>query len=109
MIEPKEVSDVMMAFPANVIGEGYLPAEEDIPKEFWGGNEWSDMAQKWFMGVLSDPGLISKEGIDAQLAGRHCQAVLGSYEPKHEHKIAGVGYLMSEFFEKVGSLGEATG
>jgi len=36
--------------------------------------------------------------IDSQLAWRHIMTCLKSFEPKHEHKMAGVGYLLSLWF-----------
>lgn len=39
--------------------------------------------------------------IGTQKVHRHISACLGSYEPKHEHKIAGVAYLLSLWFEPV--------
>ena len=40
-----------------------------------------------------------KQGISLSLALRHLGACLSSWEPKHEHKTAGVAYLMSLWFE----------
>jgi hypothetical protein len=40
-----------------------------------------------------------KDGIDRRAAFRHISACLGSYDPSHEHKIAGVGYLISLWFK----------
>lgn len=100
-MEPKEVSDALMAYPAVVVGK-YLPMQEDIPKEFWRDNEWTSLAHDWFFGkIKEDSKFYPKEGIDAEKAFRHCNCILRSYQPKHEHKIAGVAYLMSQFFEKV--------
>jgi hypothetical protein len=42
---------------------------------------------------------VVREGVDAKAAWRHCAALLRSFEPKHEHKEAGVAYLMSQYFE----------
>lgn len=41
----------------------------------------------------------TKDGIDPAKAKRHLMAVLGSFEPKHEHKEAGAGWLMSMWYE----------
>lgn len=98
-IEPKEVDRVMMAFPANVIGD-YLPKMEDIPEEYtkgWTSNSACQFASKLMMGGLPEGklGFAPVDGIDPNMAWRHINACLGSYQPKHEHKIAGVGYLIS--------------
>jgi hypothetical protein len=100
-VKPVEVDDVTMAFPANVIGK-YLPVNKDIPQEFWRGNKWTDIANQWFCeGLPKSVEFHAKSGINAESAFRHCKAIMGSFEPQHEHKIAGVGYLLSEFFEKI--------
>jgi hypothetical protein len=102
MLEPKDVDDATMAFPAQVVGT-YLPKEEDIPEEFWNrGNEWTEIVDHWFaFGLNHEVSFHAKEGVDGEKAFRHCAAVMKSYEPKHEHKVAGVGYLLSEFFNKI--------
>jgi len=116
MISPKEVDKVLAAFPADVIGD-YLPKWEDIPEDFRKG--WNrqgspcDLASALFSGsymsgkigepvielVGRTPGFIVKEGIDAKLVWPHLQVCLRSYQPKHEHKIAGVGYLISQWIQ----------
>ena len=106
MMKPMDVDEVTMAFPAEVVGT-YLPAEKDIPEEFWDGRasppgEWTHIVNTWFTrGLNPDVKFSAKEGIDARKAFRHCAAIMGSFQPKHEHKIAGVAYLLSEFFEKI--------
>ncbi len=104
MLEPQEISDAMLAFPADV--SHLLPPIEDVPEEFHyyerrseGRSRWVAIASQWF-GPGLQGGLVPKEGIDAQTAGRHVQACLGSFQPKHEHKIAGCAYLLSLWFER---------
>ena len=36
-----------------------------------------------------------KEEFDKNEVWRHLKACMGSFQPAHEHKVAGVGYLMS--------------
>ena len=97
MIEPIEVDQVTLAFPANV-GK-FLPARDDIPEEFWQhGNPWAKLVSTWFFSGL--PRLpMFKEGVDASMAVRHLATCMGSFEPKHEHKTAGVASLMSLWCE----------
>lgn len=98
---PREVSDVMLAFPASVVGE-YLPEWNDIPEGFrksWNSSSGacglaSDIFDARFGGG-EKIGFVPMDGIDPGAAWRHIVACLGSFEPKHEHKIAGVGYLIS--------------
>lgn len=97
---PVEISDVLLAFPAHVVGS-LLPKWEDMPEEFRRqNNEWTRMADKWFCCGL-DPVPEVKEGIDPKKVWRHLKACMGSFEPAHEHKIAGVGYLMSLWLKPI--------
>jgi hypothetical protein len=100
-VRPKPVSDVMLAFPADVTE--LLPSWEAIPDEFKSGHdEWTRFASHWFgRGLAATTEFYCKEGIDGATAVRHLQAVLGSYQPKHEHKLAGVAYLSSLWFKKI--------
>lgn len=101
--KPKDVDPIMMAFPTNVVGS-LLPEWDDIPEEFrWtGDNPWCKAAQAWFFhGVAVTKSTIKpKDGVNAEKAVAHVGTCLGSFEPKHEHKIAGAGYLLSLFFDK---------
>jgi len=108
--EPVEVHPVLFAFPANVIGT-LLPRDRDIPAEFHNGGRWSELVNRWFMSTngLAPDGIRlpadveyhGKPGISAEKAWRHVDACLRSYEPKHEHKLAGVAWLIDTFFSKV--------
>ncbi len=102
---PQDVSDVLLAFPATVCGT-LLPERDSLPdlyRKNWHltSNHWCQIAEQWFYQGLTDAEWKTKEGIDLNKALRHLQACLGSFEPKHEHKIGGVGYLMSLWFEDV--------
>ena len=100
-ILPKEVSDVEIAFSSNI--DKLLPAHNEIPEEFndW-DNKWSKIASGWFYnGLDGDTEFIAKKGIDAKTAFRHVKVILGSYEPKHEHKMAGAAYLLSLWFKEI--------
>ncbi len=99
-MKPKLISDIELAFPAHVIGK-YLPVWETIPDEFRNyRSPWCHHAQAAFSGKF-DAAFTLRDGVDIKLASRHLRACLSSYEPKHEHKIAGVAYLMSLWFEIV--------
>ncbi len=77
----------------------FLPSMDSIPEEFhsW-NNPWHDLVSKWFFEGLKDKP-HAKDGIDQRKALAHIKAILGSFEPKHEHKTAGCAYLMSLWFE----------
>ena len=41
---------------------------------------------------------VAVKGVDFKQAHAHISVILGSFEPKHEHKIAGCAYLESMWF-----------
>jgi hypothetical protein len=104
-MEIQDVSDLEMAFPADV--EKLMPAWEEIPREFKysfavrGMNRWADIASDLFFHGLKGATFTPKPGIDTTKALRHIKAILGSFAPRHEHKEAAVAYLLSEWFESV--------
>ena len=98
MIEPQEVTDLDLAFPAYVMGS-LLPNWGDIPAEYKSGNRWAVLANHIFYKGGEDVAIKVKEGVDRRKAKRHLMACLGSYQPNHEHKIAGVAWLMSQWFD----------
>lgn len=100
--KPKEIDGVNAAFPTSV--DGFLPKYSEVPDEFktHHGNQWVDLANRWFFSGLPKGTVFNpKAGIDTTKALRHIKYCLGSWEPKHEHKSAGVAYLLSLWFESV--------
>lgn len=101
--KPVPVSDVEIAFPASAMelmpswdeceaGLDRLPREE---KE-----KWLDFQGSWFSkGLSADAQFSLKDGIDGNAAFRQLMVLQGSFAPKHEHKMAGVAYLASLWFE----------
>lgn len=90
-----ELNDAEVAFGRV---EGVLPDWDDIPKEFWKmHNPYCRVVSSLFFngGSLQDFGLAFKPGVDERRAMRAIKACLGSWAPKHEHKEAGVAYLLS--------------
>lgn len=105
MLPIKVVDDVTLAFPANVVRSGLLPAMEIIPEEFKRNrpNEWATLfSQLFYTGGVAgkDLYLYPKAGVDHRAAWRQVRACMGSYEPKHEHKEAGVAFMLSEWFTR---------
>ncbi len=103
MLSIPELNDVDVAFPT----APPLPAWDDIPEDFrknWHSDShpWCGITGKLFFtgGTLSDFGLTSKDGVDSDKAHRAIRACLGSFAPKYEHKIAGVAFMLSEWFDK---------
>lgn len=106
---PQDVSPVLFAFPATVIGT-LLPRWDDIPPAFkdYYRCPWNELAARWFANTSGmgspfpgDVSFYAKPGIDPGKAWRHVEACMRSFEPKHEHKMAGVSWLIDCFFEKI--------
>lgn len=98
--QPTEIDAAMAAFPAGV--RHLMPVYAEIPKQYdicgrtWGSRLFGD----WFYsGIESLDGLVAKEGIDKTKALRHIKAVMGSWEPKHEHKEAACAFLFDKWFD----------
>ena len=101
--QPKDVSEAHLVFGGNVTGE-FLPERSEIPREFFDShNKWASFVSNMFFRGWdgADPVLIRKPDVDADVAFRHIRTVVGSWEPKHENKIAGAAYLLSLWFADV--------
>lgn len=95
MLEVPETSDLDIAFG----NTDHLPSYKSIPEEFKDrGNKHYKFCSDWFFnGLVEFP--KSKEGVDVGKALRAVAAILKSWEPKHEHKMAGAAYLVSQWFD----------
>lgn len=99
-MKPQDISDATVAFPASVTH--LMPAYDKVPDEFKRGrNAWVRLMTTWFYKGLVGAKFTPKAGIDKTKALRHISAVIGSFEPKHEHKEAAVAYLLSLWFDRV--------
>jgi hypothetical protein len=100
--KPMVVSNPEMAFSAIV--SHLMPPMDSIPEDFqrFNGTKWNKIVGTWFaVGLPPSTRFVAKAGIDEDTAKRHLKTILGSFEPKHEHKEAAVAYLMSLWFEDV--------
>jgi hypothetical protein len=99
MIPVPELNDVDLAF-GNI---KHMPKYDSVPEEFHRmNNPYVRFVSEWFaLGRTKDDmdRLIAKEGVDKVKALRAIKAILGSWEPKHEHKEAGCAYLLSQWFD----------
>jgi hypothetical protein len=90
----------------------HMPKFDTLPDEFrrgWHrGNVWCDAISSWFYGgakatpdgiQIDGKAFKAKSGVDPKKALSAIKACMASWEPKHEHKIAGCGFLLSEWFE----------
>lgn len=78
--------------------EGILPPMSEIPSEFKSqNNAWVKWQQQWFFeGLQRWP--VPRDGVDLKTAMANLGCVQASFDPKHEHKEAGVAYLASLWF-----------
>lgn len=76
----------------------HLPPVESIPPEFnSSSNPYVRTVSAIFAGTeLPDGEIEIIEGVEPQELNQFIRAHLTSWEPKHEHKIAGVAYLLSQ-------------
>jgi hypothetical protein len=97
---PQEVDDATIAFPATVMH--LMPVMEAIPEDYPRKYEWQDFITQWFFfgweKATTKYWLYTHPEIDGNKAIRHIRAVIGSYEPKHQHKEAATAWLMSRWF-----------
>ena len=90
------ITDIEMAFGTTKL----LPPLNAVPDEFKRGNDYTKLLDSLFAGQpVPDGEIVFREGFDdadaPALMHRVVMAHLRSFEPKHEHKIAGLGYLLS--------------
>jgi len=98
--QPKDVSDAEIAFGGiNGLMPPYKGLEEfdcySRGKKSWG----RDLFMDWFYKGLKSLELYPKQGIDKNKALRHIKAVMQSFEPSHEHKVAACAFLFEKWFE----------
>jgi hypothetical protein len=86
-----------LVFPTNV--DGMIPPHREIP-EYPRRQHFEDLAQTWFFSGLKNLKSKPRQGVNETQALAHISYVLRSWEPKHEHKIAGVAFLINEWFEE---------
>lgn len=79
-----------------------FPKYNDIPKEFKEGHtKWSKLFDDWFFCGLKKLELKPKEGVDKNEAMRYINAHMRTWKSKHEHKEAGIAYILSQWFDDV--------
>lgn len=94
------ITDVEIAFGTTKL----LPSYDAVPEEFKRGNDYTKLLEHLFFGPSVPKGeIVFRDGfkdVEAPaLLHRVVMAHLRSFEPKHEHKIAGLGYLISQVCE----------
>lgn len=99
-LQPKHLDQIK---ESEISTTKFLPKWSEIPEEFKQihGTKWNDIFSKWFFTGLRDAVFVPKEGFDRDKALRFIKVHMRSCEPKHEHKEAGVAYMMSQLFEDI--------
>lgn len=97
--QPMDIDAATAAFPGSV--RNLMPPFSEL-REYDNGRKWGNrLFSDWFYsGIESLDGLIPKEGIDKAKALRHIRTVMGSWEPKHEHKEAAVAFFFDKWFDE---------
>ena len=93
-----EVTDLDCAFPTRY--RELLPKWEDLtPDEKHMRGPFCDAVSSLFYsgGKLEDQGIRIKDGIDAKKVYRYLRATMGDFGPSHEHKIGGIGHMLSQW------------
>ena len=89
----RSITDVEAAFSTSRL----LPSPEQIPKDFYEENSYTRLVEAIFYGLeLPNGELELAEGLEPSELNKCVRAHLQSFEPKHEHKIAGVAYMISQ-------------
>lgn len=98
------VTDIDAAFGG---GYKYLPKPELIPAKF---HETSNPFHRLTCDLMyrgepgpNTPPMVLNEAYDSvfETIPKFMRSILGSFQPKHEHKIAGAAMLLSEMFTLV--------
>lgn len=101
-MKPADLTAMDQAFPATVMN--LMPDYKDIPEEFRRfrpNDKWQKIFSDFFYYGAENINWKAKDGIDRDKAIRHVRTIMGSYEPKHEHKTAACAYLMSLWFDDI--------
>lgn len=92
-----DITDVELAFGT----AKFLPDMEVVPDEFKKGNAYTKLVSCIFYGnPLPAGSIVFNDGFEGPeippLLNKLVMAHLRSYEPKHEDKIAGIAFLLSQ-------------
>lgn len=103
MIPVPEITKVDLAF-GNI---KHMPKYDEVPEKFKEHyNPHHELISKWFFSGLKPEDLgIPRPSVNGQAALNAIRAIMGSWEPKHEHKTAGCAMLLNEWFIIPGAVG----
>jgi hypothetical protein len=90
------ITGLDLAFPASV--RHLMPDPQTIPRD----QKHEDLVERWFFsGLPKGTNFVARNGVDTSRALAHVKCILGSFEPKHEHKTAAVAFLLDQWFERI--------
>jgi len=98
---PAKLENTDVAFgPSGTIIDTYMPKWTELPDEFrleiGAARKWTDIVDDLFFRGAKDIRCVIKDPtIEQRDIIRHISMLLHSFEPAHEHKTAGVAYLLS--------------
>lgn len=95
MFQPKAVTDVDLAFAANV--DRLMPPKPELPAS----HPCRKIMAQWFYRGLDGAEFQPVDGVDKTAALRHITCILRSFAPKHEDKETAVAYLLSIWFSRI--------
>ena len=95
-----KLNDLHVAFGST----DFLPKLEDIPAEFH-KNEWTAVVTKRFHNGDRVEGLV-REGVDSHKVHTFVDSHLISWASKHERKIAGVAWRLSQLLTAVRAVSQ---
>ena len=106
MLKIPEITDLQV----NLGSANHMPPWEYVPSGFKNNkNPYCKAVSSWFFeggtgnskafATANGAKFKPKEDVDGEKAMRAIRAVLGSFDPKHEHKIAACAYMLSEWFD----------
>lgn len=104
--EEKKPWDITQEEIASITNEEFicgtsrlLPPVDEIPKAFWDGNIYTRIAEAIYTGDRPPPGQVDfNPGFvnDGASLARITMAHIGDMNGDYDHRIAGVGYMISK-------------
>lgn len=78
----------------------HMPKYHEVPDRFKSDRDPAVSAiHTWFYKGLDVSKIKPRAGVDQNKALKAIGAIMRSWEPKHEHKVAGCAMLLDEWFE----------
>jgi hypothetical protein len=96
MINIPELTDADLAFGSIK----HMPKYSEVPDRF--KNDYDPVViliREWFYKGLDVSKIKPRNGVDQNKALKAIHAIMQSWEPKHEHKMAGCAMLLDQWFE----------